>query len=366
MCAKVSFVVPCYNLAHLLPECINSILAQSYEDFEILVMDDCSSDATPEVAQSFCDQRVRYVRNEKNLKHLANYNKGIGMARGTYVWLISADDILRKTYIVERYVSLMDKHPEVGYVFCPAMELLNDRETVQLTYSYHGDQDRIFDGKTFLIDLLVCNRVVAASGMVRKECYEKVSLFPPDLPYAGDWYLWCVFAMNYDVAYFSEAMVCYRQHTDSMTNKYKEESINILFNDDIAVLKRIRRLAQDADQNDIVLECDRSIINKYVRRIIQYKGDDIKQDAQIVDGLLHSAACSHGEIEKMISRIYAGLADHCYWSGDVYEAGKYYNKALRNDWKNIDTLIKYILLFLGNSGKYLRSAIPGVKRLTLT
>src|ERR1035437_2272954 len=95
---KVTFVVPCYNLAHLLPECINSILTQSYEDFEILIMDDCSPDATPQVAQSFRDPRVKHIRNEKNLKHLANYNKGISMARGAYVWLISADDLLFKPY----------------------------------------------------------------------------------------------------------------------------------------------------------------------------------------------------------------------------------------------------------------------------
>src|SRR6478672_7594179 len=59
---KVSFVVPCYRLAHLLGECVDSILAQSYGDFEVLIMDDCSPDATPEVAASFSDPRVRHVR----------------------------------------------------------------------------------------------------------------------------------------------------------------------------------------------------------------------------------------------------------------------------------------------------------------
>src|SRR6267378_796708 len=115
---KVSFVVPCYRLAHLLPECINSILSQTFVDFEILIMDDCSPDDTPKVAQSFQDPRVRHVRNEPNLGHLRNYNKGIDLALGKYVWLISADDYLRRPYVLRRYIDLLDRHPHVGYAFC--------------------------------------------------------------------------------------------------------------------------------------------------------------------------------------------------------------------------------------------------------
>src|SRR5579862_9390224 len=114
---KVSFVVPCYKLAHLLPECIQSILSQTYKDFEILIMDDKSPDNTPEVARSFGDERVKHIRNEPNLGHLRNYNKGIGLSRGEHVWLISADDRLRCNYVLQRYVDLMDAHPNVGYIF---------------------------------------------------------------------------------------------------------------------------------------------------------------------------------------------------------------------------------------------------------
>src|SRR5262245_24068741 len=111
---KVSFVVPCYNLAHLLSECINSILSQTYEDFEVLIMDDCSPDQTPAVAQSFRDSRVKHIRNEKNLGHLRNYNKGIELSCGKYVWAISADDCLRRPYALERYIKVMEECPEIG------------------------------------------------------------------------------------------------------------------------------------------------------------------------------------------------------------------------------------------------------------
>ncbi len=76
----------------------------------------------------------------------------------------------------------------------------------------HGDRDRIFPGHALLKKLLRANFVLTAAGMVRRECYEKVSFFPLDMPWCGDWYLWCVFALHYDVAYFAEPMVCYRKH----------------------------------------------------------------------------------------------------------------------------------------------------------
>src|SRR5215510_13771600 len=109
----VSFIIPCYKLAHLLSECVSSILLQTYENFEVLIMDDCSPDQTPEIAQSFHDPRVKHVRNERNLGHHRNYNKGIQLACGKYIWLISADDCLRRPYTLERYVQAMEGHPEV-------------------------------------------------------------------------------------------------------------------------------------------------------------------------------------------------------------------------------------------------------------
>src|SRR3954451_17652801 len=104
----VSFVVPCYKLSHLLADCVSSILAQTYGDFEVLIMDDCSPDDTPAVAQSFGDSRVQHIRNEANLGHLRNYNKGVQLARGKYIWLISADDKLRKPHVLENYVQVLE------------------------------------------------------------------------------------------------------------------------------------------------------------------------------------------------------------------------------------------------------------------
>src|SRR5262249_30215810 len=149
-----SFIVPCYKLGHLLEECVQSILRQTYGDFEVLIMDDCSPDNTPQVARSFTDSRVSHIRNEPNLGHLRNYNKGIGMARGRYIWLISADDRLRCDEVLERYVRVMDAYPNVGYAFCAGCALNDHQETGVIPSSQYKPSDGIFRGREFLLDLL--------------------------------------------------------------------------------------------------------------------------------------------------------------------------------------------------------------------
>jgi len=241
----VSFVVPCYKLAHLLPECVNSILSQSFGDFEVLIMDDCSPDNTAEVAQSFRDPRVKYIRNDPNLGHLQNYNKGISMADGKYVWLISADDRLRRHYVLERYVGLMEDHSEVGYVFCAGVGLLDGTETILLGDYYYGSVDKIFDGRQFIETVLFKGGgLLSPSVMVRKDCYEKISMFPLDMPHQGDMYLWFIWALEYDVAYLSEPMVNYRDHDSNMNKELMSQVPMTVFSDVVNVLWRIKRKSE--------------------------------------------------------------------------------------------------------------------------
>src|SRR6266550_8913150 len=138
----VSFIVPCYNYAHFLRECVSSILRQSYPQFEILIMDDQSPDNTPEVAGAFGDARVIHVRNERNLGLVSNVNKGLGLARGEFVWAISPDDNLRNPHALERFVGFIDRHPDVGFVFSPVVHIRKGKEGgSRLKYAEYGSRE---------------------------------------------------------------------------------------------------------------------------------------------------------------------------------------------------------------------------------
>lgn len=352
----VSFIVPCYKLAHLLPECINTILSQSYGDFEVLIMDDCSPDNTTEVAQSFHDRRVKHVRNNQNLGHLRNYNKGINLARGKYVWLISADDYLRASYVLERYVDLLDRNPRIGYTFCAGFGVQNGMESQVIgRYPVREDRDHVIPGHVMLKKLLRSNFVLAASGLVRRECYDKLSVFPLNMPWAGDWYLWCLFALYYDVGYFAEPMVCYRDHSLSMTTKLTHESLEACAVEDVAIPWIMRKKAQESGYAYLAKEILPAIAHTYARVIAseRYRESAVMTFQKFEDVLCRNIT---DETERNLVRAltYADIGNEFYFAGCAVLAKESYKAALRIDPLMALVHIKYNLLSLGKAGGYLR------------
>jgi glycosyltransferase involved in cell wall biosynthesis len=355
----VSFVVPCYNIAKLLPDCINSILSQTYEDFEVLIMDDCSPDETPEVAQSFHDPRIKHVRNEKNLGHLRNYNKGISLARGTYVWLISADDCLRRPYALERYVQMMEAHRDVGYVFSPAMRLQDGKESELVSWSIHGQQDTIFKGHSFLKKLIWGNCVVAPAGMVRKACYDQVSVFPLDMPNSGDWYLWSIFALHYDVAYIADPLVYYRSHDTNMSKILTKTARHVITNDNFAVRWRLKEKAEGRGANAIVRLCQDAIATYYASLLSAaiYENGAFGITVEEFEQSLRHHTRNTSEASDMRTRVYTALGDQCYLRRDFTQALQYYEKGLQQNRLSLAPWMKSTLLKMGPLGIHLRDSV---------
>lgn len=357
MAPRVSFVVPCYKLAHLLPDCVNSILRQSFQDLEILVMDDCSPDDTAQVARGFGDRRVVHVRNDENLGHLANYNKGIGLAKGEFIWLISADDCLRGAHALESYVNVLDSHPSVGFAFCPAMALIDGQEKGLVPWGTNGEQDFVVRGREYLETLLRGNRVVAPSAIVRRCCYD-IERFPLDMPYAGDWYLWCRFALEFDVAYVAEPMVYYRLHQTNMTEAFTGEDSRKGIEDESRVLWRIHDDARRAGLEEISELARESLTATYVR-MLRMTEDQAPGGLTIqeVYGLVDAHAGDDGLNRKVRGSVLGGLGDHCYWDGDRGRAEDLYRSALTEYPWSVALRLKRFLLQLGGLGATVRRAL---------
>lgn len=356
---KVSFVIPCYKLAHLLGECLESILSQTFTDFEVLVMDDCSPDNTGEVTASFNDPRIRYIRNEPNLGHLRNYNKGIELSRGEYVWLISADDGLRSCNVLETYISVMQRNPNVGYIFCSGIGLENSSEVGILKYSVHGSTDAIFPGSRFFLKLLTSNSVLAASAMARRECYDVHGVFPTDLPFAGDWYLWLLFALHHDVAYCPQPMVFYRQHPLSMTTVLNDKDPGICTRDDMTVLWRIKRKAQDAGRTQLARRAERAIIDRSTLFLTIHSKVMSKPSFTFDD--FHNSLMAHAsgliERRRIGSRVYSLVADENFWAENLESASQYYRTSLITNPLSCRVWAKYILLGMGRLGVRIRETL---------
>jgi hypothetical protein len=351
----VTFVVPCYNLAHLLPECLNSILIQTYADFEVLVMDNCSPDNTPEVVQSFRDSRVRHVRNETNIGHIRNFNKGIAMARGKYVWLVSADDFLINPQALARYVDVMERNPQVGYAFSCATTAQGANHTPEAPFweAYTGKKDRIWKGRTFLRRLIRNNCIIMSSVMARKECYQKAGMFSLEMPYANDWYLWSSMALRYDVAYLSEPMACCRVHGESLTEAFSRGTDHRCIADEIKVICGISRQAEVAGLPSLRKACNASIASHVVYAMRPGSGGNGTNPGlseSDLEALLRGKAGVVKDEKDLRARLSLAIGDAAFWSGDRMKALRSYSASLKLRPWWAKSWAKYLLLRLGNVG----------------
>ena len=118
--------------------------------------------------------------------------------------------------------------------------------------------------------------ILSPSAMVRRECYEKISYFPVDVVWAGasidlvwggDWYLWCMFALHYDVAYLAEPLVCYREHGVSSSDIVTQNKIENCVLADIAVPWMVKTKADEAHYRGVSRDCLHAIANEYARHL---------------------------------------------------------------------------------------------------
>lgn len=361
----VSFVVPCYKLAHFLRACVDSILNQTYRNLEILILDDFSPDDTP-VAAAYNDERVRHIRNERNLGHLRNYNKGISLASGDYIWLISADDRLRTPDAVERCVSLMEGNRSLAYVFSPAVALSDSgQEAGIVEWTQPFLQDMMIEGRRFLRTLARGNCVSAPSCMVRRRCYDAAGMFPLDLPHAGDWYLWCAFAFHGDVAYLVDPIANYRIHSANMSGQLRGSKQRVVWEDQNEVRWRAKGMSDQAGY--------REVSNILAERLAARYAMDIANAApplvlgvvlESIDRLLGEHARS-SEREEMRALIYVAVGDQLMSVGDRSNAAFFYKEAWRLNPGWIACTAKLTLSKMGALGVLLRSIIGRFRRRIL-
>ncbi len=366
MSTLVSFVVPCYKLAHLLPACVNSILAQTYQNFEILIMDNCSPDNTPEVAASFNDPRIKHIRNESNLGHVRNFNKGIAMAHGKYVWLVSPDDWLRSPETLARYVDVMERNPQVGYIFCRCIEVQGTKEVGIAGWTDCGEKDQIWEGSSFLLRRLIHEDcIVLSAAMVRKECYDKFGLFSLEMPHANDWYLWCLLALHYQVAYLSAPMVFVRMHEESLTSAFNQGGNALCVIDELTVLWRAARLAELAG-----VISDRRAFNESIATMggqaLTYGphwGTRTRPGLKEADfeALLRQHVKDSKDEEDIRARVQMVVGDEEFWHGQYEKAVQAYRLVLKLRPWWMRAWAKYLLLRSGGIGLYLRRFIVDLR-----
>ncbi|WP_026734372.1 glycosyltransferase family 2 protein [Fischerella sp. PCC 9605] len=206
---KVSVVIPAYNAMAFLPETLESVLQQTFTDFEVLIVNDGSSDNIIEWASAITDPRVKLI-SQANQRVSSARNTGITNAQGEYIAFLDADDLWEPTKL-EKQVRCLDEKPEVGLVY--TWTLLVDKE--------NNPTGRIFASH---IEGNVWNKLLeddpissGSSPMVRRSCFDTVGLFDRNLAYAPDLDMWVRIAFRYPIAVVKEPLLRYRQLPNSFS-----------------------------------------------------------------------------------------------------------------------------------------------------
>jgi glycosyltransferase involved in cell wall biosynthesis len=208
----VSVIIPTYNRAHLLGRAIRSVLAQTYHDYELIVVDDGSTDNTQEIVRDFSDDRIKYIRHDKNKGGAAARNSGIKAAAGQYIAFQDDDDVWQLGKLQKQIEAFEGAPPEVGVVYAD-LQRLDERGKEQPRPTpatrHGGDIHR---------ELLRHNFIGTPTALVRRECFDRVGMFAEQLPRLQDWELWIRISKHYHFTHLDEILVHSYRVPDSISS----------------------------------------------------------------------------------------------------------------------------------------------------
>lgn len=213
---KISVVIPTYNRANFIDRAIKSVLRQTYQNLELIIVDDASIDNTVKVVKKNSDKRIKYIRHEKNKGAPAARNTGINLASGEYIAFLDSDD----KWMLDKLNKQIQKFEKIS----------NDYGVVYGGYAYvlEGDENNSsinhprFKGDIFSNLLKHCY-VGSPTPLVKKECFHKVGGFDEKLPSCQDWDMWLRISRYYKFDYIPDIVANVYLHGNQISSNIKSK-----------------------------------------------------------------------------------------------------------------------------------------------
>lgn len=241
--AKVSVIIPNYNYARYLAARIDSVLQQTLQDIEVILLDDCSADDSLSVMRQYAakDKRIKAVLiNDKNSgSPFLQWKRGLAMCEGEYVWIAEADDLCLPAFL-HMAVDLLDKHPQAVYAMAASQMIDENGKPIPKDYDHwkrrhiQPDTFSVYDGIRFARhNQYWRNCVYNASGVVvRRTAVTPKAIEALSMSYSGDWLFWTEIALGGQVIEIHRRLNVFRFHMGSTTHTgaYKAffEDVNVI------------------------------------------------------------------------------------------------------------------------------------------
>lgn len=233
----VSVIIPNYNHAPYLKKRIDSILNQSYQHFELIILDDCSTDESISVIESYRDNvKISHIvyNGQNSGSTFKQWEKGLKLAKGEYIWIAESDD-WAEPFMLEKLIAAFDDHTSL--CFCKSIRTWTEDLDANINYVFSFKK---FQGFCFIKErMLYYNSIENASMAVFRKKYVNLFWFDEiaEMNYCGDWLFWIKLSENGDVVEFDEPFNYFRQHPGKVTSR--AQRLGLDFIEGISVLNYI-------------------------------------------------------------------------------------------------------------------------------
>ncbi|MBE9598803.1 glycosyltransferase [Pedobacter sp. MC2016-24] len=229
---KVSVIIPNYNHADYLVQRIESVLNQSYQDFEVIILDDCSTDNSSQVINPYSQHPKvsEIIYNKKNSgSTFKQWEKGIALAKGEFIWIAESDDWCESNLLAELVFGL-EKDPKCTFSYCQSYCIQNTNEISW--QSQHPLLSEVIEGDIFIREYMLLNNSVFNASMVlwKKEQFKNISKEFLDYKFCGDWLFWIELSRLGKVHVSGKLLNYFRKHDQDVSGKATKTGLDLIEN----------------------------------------------------------------------------------------------------------------------------------------